>query len=159
MPFRSFPKVCDEFSKIKNLRCTFFLFFHAGHQGICLFDPRVRRTLELGGVDHFAPLTFCRGLLEKVWILWLPSIINRFFSDNLHLKVSHKSLLRFSITKHTATITDTTDPHWGQTSPEGKWQLNKEIFIQRVNGLYIFHLLSSFVLSSILCICLLILES
>ena len=31
--------MCDEFSKIKNLRCTFFLFFHAGHQGICLFDP------------------------------------------------------------------------------------------------------------------------
>ena len=31
--------MCDEVSKIKNLRCTFFLFFHAGHQGICLLDP------------------------------------------------------------------------------------------------------------------------
>ena len=31
--------MCDEFSKIKNMRCTYFSFFHAGHQGICLFDP------------------------------------------------------------------------------------------------------------------------
>jgi hypothetical protein len=31
--------VCDEFSKIKNLRCTFFLCFHADHQGQWLFDP------------------------------------------------------------------------------------------------------------------------
>jgi hypothetical protein len=39
MLFRSFQKVCDEVSKIKNLRCTFFLFFHAGHRGLCLFYP------------------------------------------------------------------------------------------------------------------------
>ena len=31
--------MCDEFSKIKNLRCTFFLFFHADHQGQWLFYP------------------------------------------------------------------------------------------------------------------------
>ena len=38
MLFRSLKKVCDEVSKIKNLRCTFFLFFRARRHGIWLFS-------------------------------------------------------------------------------------------------------------------------
>ena len=38
MPFRSFKKVCDEVSKIKNLRCTFCSFFRARRHGIWLFS-------------------------------------------------------------------------------------------------------------------------
>ena len=36
MLFRSLKKVCDEFSKIKNLRCRFSLFFHADRHEITL---------------------------------------------------------------------------------------------------------------------------
>ena len=39
MLFRSLKKVCDEFSKLKNLRCTFFSFFRADRCGIWLFFP------------------------------------------------------------------------------------------------------------------------
>ena len=38
MLFRSLKKVCDEVSKIKNLRCTFFSFFRADRRGIWLFS-------------------------------------------------------------------------------------------------------------------------
>ena len=38
MLFRSLKKVCDEVSKIKNLRCTFFSFFRARRHGIWLFS-------------------------------------------------------------------------------------------------------------------------
>ena len=38
MLFRSFKKVCGEVSKIKNVRCTFFLFFRARRRGIWHFS-------------------------------------------------------------------------------------------------------------------------
>ena len=120
MLFRSFKKVCEEFSNIKNLRCTFFLFFRADRRGIWLFFriqnclvvnwPRKWAVLHLyknskisqnvlqksatfkndflffGRVKnlwvrahHFGPQTFCRGILERLSILWSLLIINGFF--------------------------------------------------------------------------------
>ena len=131
--------MCDEVSKIKDLRCTYFLFFHAGHQGICLFDPiqvylvvnwprkwaifdfwkqskisqnvlqksftfktdfnffgrvksRVRRSRS------FCTPNFLSGASRKGLNFMIAFDHKLIFSDNLHIKVGVKSLLRFSIT-------------------------------------------------------------
>ena len=60
MLFRSLKKVCDEFSKIKNLRCTFFLFFRADRRGIWLFF-RIQNCLVVNWPRKWAVLHFYKN--------------------------------------------------------------------------------------------------
>jgi hypothetical protein len=62
--------VCDEVSKIKDLRCTYFLCFHAGHQGICLFDPIqvylvVNWPRKLAVLDFWKKSKISQNVLQK----------------------------------------------------------------------------------------------
>ena len=57
MLFRSLKKVCDEFSKIKNLRCTFFSFFRADRRGIWLFF-RIQNCLVVNWPRKWAVFDF-----------------------------------------------------------------------------------------------------
>ena len=56
MLFRSLKKVCDEFSKIKNLRCTFFFVF----RGIWLFF-RIQTCLVVNWPRKWAVLHFYKN--------------------------------------------------------------------------------------------------
>ena len=60
MLFRSLKKVCDEFSKIKNLRCTFFSFFRADRRGIWLFF-RIQNCLVVNWPRKWAVLHFYKN--------------------------------------------------------------------------------------------------
>ena len=60
MLFRSLKKVCDEFSKIKNLRCTFFLFFRADRRGIWLFS-RIQTCMLVNWPRKWAVLHFYKN--------------------------------------------------------------------------------------------------
>ena len=60
MLFRSLKKVCDEFSKIKNLWCTFLSFFRADRRGIWLFF-RIKNCLVENWPRNGAIFSFCKN--------------------------------------------------------------------------------------------------
>ena len=60
MLFRSSKKVCDEFSKIKNLRCTFFSFFRADRRGIWFFS-RIQTCMLVNWPRQWAVFHFYKN--------------------------------------------------------------------------------------------------
>ena len=60
MLFRSLKKVCDEFSKFKNLRRTFFFFFRAHRCGIWLFF-RIQNCLVVNWPRKWAVFHFYKN--------------------------------------------------------------------------------------------------
>ena len=60
MLFGSSKKVCDEFSKLKNLRCTFFSFFRADRRGIWLFF-RIQNCLVVNWPRNWSVLHFYKN--------------------------------------------------------------------------------------------------
>ena len=82
MLFRSLKKVCDEVSKIKNLRCTFFSFFRARRHGIWLFSNILRVWRQIG-VENGPFLVFGKNqksLKKLCKNSWLKKMIYKFLA-------------------------------------------------------------------------------
>ena len=90
--------MCDEVSKIKDLRYTYFLFFHAGHQGKTDLNFFGCVTNLLGPSRSFSTPNFLLGASRKGLNFMIAFDHKLIFSDHDHGKVAVKYLLRFSMT-------------------------------------------------------------